>query len=152
MDEYFSAGACGAIALFAVGEDQCGHACRRAECVGVDWAFDAMHVVNDAETRTDTPARGVDDELNRLMVDGIEVEQLRDSLFGGLVVDWLRQEDGALKEQGRTNAGIRSAICLLGKKFDTHDRFLSGKWHSFAKAYGRFIFYCFSWWFWRRAP
>lgn len=121
MDKYFSAGACGAIALFAVGEDQCGHACCRAECVGMDWAFDAMHIVDDAETRTDTPARRVDDELNRLMVDGVDVKQLRDNLFGGLVIDWLRQEDGALKEQGGTNTGIRSAINFLGSKFDAHN-------------------------------
>lgn len=66
--------------------------------MGVDWAFDAMHIVDDAETRTDTPARGVDDELNRLMVDGVEIKQLRDNLFGGLVIDWLRQEDGALRK------------------------------------------------------
>lgn len=100
MDKYFSVGACGAIALFAVGEDQCGHACRRAECVGVDWAFNAMHIVDNAETRADAPARRVDDELNRLMADGIEVKQLCDNFLGGLVVDWLRQEDGALRKQG----------------------------------------------------
>lgn len=126
MDKYFCAGACGAIALFAVGENQCGHACRRAECVGVDWAFDAMHVVDDAETRTDTPAGGVDDELNGLMIDGIEVKQLRDNLFGGLVVDWLRQEDGALRKKHGADAGVCFAINFLSGESDVHNDSFQG--------------------------
>ena len=75
-----------------------GHTGSCTKTHRADRTGEALHHIVQGQAAVDVPARGVDDELNRLMVDGVEIKQLRDNLFGGLVIDWLRQEDGALRK------------------------------------------------------
>ena len=100
-------------ALRARREQDCGHAGRLADAIGVHVAGEILHRVVNRQPGRDAAAGRIDVEVNVLFRIGhLEKEQLRDDDVGDHVIHRRAEEKDAVNEQARID--VPAALAAAG--------------------------------------